>query len=153
VWIPCENVRKKGSHLGIKMPFPEITCKVFWIIILIFVCNSIIFWALLNDQHSHQIWISCEKALKQSSCLGIKMPFPKITCHVFQIMILILMCNSRSTSQWSPSPPNVNTMQKGSKTEFPCEHQDALSQNYLQTVLNHCFNIHVKLQKVLGTFK
>jgi len=95
MWISCEHALKRGSHLGIKMPFPEITCKLFWIIILIFMCNSRRFWALLNDQHPHQMWIACEKALKWSYHLGIRMPFPKMTCKLFYMMILIFMCNSR----------------------------------------------------------
>jgi len=83
IWIPCENTVKRSSHVSIRMPFPEIICKLFWIIVLISMCNSRRFWAVLNDQHPHQIWISCNKALKQSSHLGIRMPFPEITCKLF----------------------------------------------------------------------
>ena len=83
VWIPCENTLKRGSRLSSKMPFPKITCKLFKMTIPIHMCNSRRFWAVLNDQHPHQIWISCNKALKQSSHLGIRMPFPEITCKLF----------------------------------------------------------------------
>ena len=95
MWIPCKKALKQSSHLGIKMPFPEITCDLFQMMISIYMCNSRRFWALLNDQHHHQIWIPCEKALKWSSHRGIWMPFPKMTCKLFWIIILIFMWNSK----------------------------------------------------------